>query len=79
VLGREPLEQRVGVRRVAHCQRPELELLPDAVEDDDAAGALEGDEARERSSPRGASISPRQEVVARTGTASAQARVPLAS
>jgi len=48
VLGREPLEQRVGVGRVAHRERPELELLPDAVEHDDAAGALEGDEARER-------------------------------
>ena len=47
VLGGEPLEQRVGVRREAHRERPELLVVPGAVEDDDAAHALRGDEARE--------------------------------
>ena len=48
VLGREPLEQRVGVGRVAHRERPALGVLADAVEDDDPARALRRDEARER-------------------------------
>ena len=47
VVGREPLEQRVGVRRVADRERPDLELLADAVEDDDPAGAVHRDEAGE--------------------------------
>ena len=48
VLGGEPLEQRVGVRREAHLERAALGVVADAVEDDDAARALHRDEARER-------------------------------
>ena len=47
VLGGEPLEQRVGVRRVAHRERPDRRILADAVEDDDAPRSLHRDEARE--------------------------------
>ena len=47
VVGREALEQRVGVGGVANGERPDVELLADAVEDDDAAGAVHGDEAGE--------------------------------
>ena len=47
MLGGQPLEQRVGVRRVADGERPDLDLLADAVEDDDAARPGHRDEARE--------------------------------
>ena len=47
MLGGEPLEQRVGVRRVADLERAERRVLAAAVEDDDAARAALGDEARE--------------------------------
>ena len=48
VLGRETLEEIVGVRSEPHGERPDRALLPHAVEDDDAASAPTGDEARER-------------------------------
>ena len=48
MLGREPLEQRVRVRGVAHLERAARRVLADAVEDDDAARAAHRDEARER-------------------------------
>src|SRR6266540_956175 len=48
MLGREPLDQRVGVRRVAHRERPSLGVLSDAVEHHDAAGTLQRHEAGER-------------------------------
>ena len=48
VLRRQPLEQRVGVRRVTNRERSALDVLTDAVEDDDAAGATERDETRQR-------------------------------
>ena len=47
VPGGEPLEQRVGIRRVAHRERPDLMLLADAVEDDHAPRAVHRDEAGE--------------------------------
>ena len=47
VLGGEPLEQRVRVGRVAHRERPDLAILAGAVEDEEAACTLHGDEARE--------------------------------
>ena len=47
VLRGEPFEQIVGVRREPHPERPDLALLPHAVEDDDAAHPAGGDEARE--------------------------------
>ena len=47
VLGGQPLEQRVGVRRVPDRERPDLDLLADAVEDDDPARPVHGDEAGE--------------------------------
>ena len=34
MLGGKPLEQRVGVRRVADLERPELGVVADAVEDE---------------------------------------------
>ena len=48
LLGREPLEERVGVRRVTHRERPDLDVLADAVEDDDAARTFHRHEAGER-------------------------------
>src|SRR3990172_5618571 len=48
VLGRESLEQRVGVRRVAHGEPAELALLAGPVEADAPACAARRDEARER-------------------------------
>src|SRR5581483_12284001 len=47
VLGGEALEDVVGVRREAHLQRPHPSLDAGAVEDDDAARAPQGDEARQ--------------------------------
>src|SRR5581483_945726 len=47
VLRREPFEQRVGVRGVPHRERPAFDVVPDAVEDDDAACTANGDERRE--------------------------------
>ena len=46
-LGGEPLEHRVGVRREADVERPDVTLLADAVEHDDATRTADGDEARE--------------------------------
>jgi hypothetical protein len=48
VLGGEPLQQGVRVRHVAHGERPELDVRPYAVPDEDASGAVQRDEARER-------------------------------
>ena len=42
----KPLEQRVRVPGVPDLERPVRPFLPDAVEDDHAAGAPEGNEAR---------------------------------
>ena len=48
MLGGEALEQRVRVLRPPHRERAELLVRPLAVEDEDAAGALRGDPAREQ-------------------------------
>src|SRR3954452_15461523 len=47
VLGREPLEERVGVRRVAHGEPAAFDVLAGAVEDENATRPLRRDEARE--------------------------------
>ena len=46
MLGGQALEQWVGRRCEANLERPVGRVLPDPVEDDDAAGSLNGDEAR---------------------------------
>ena len=48
VLGGEPLEERVGVRRVANLERASADEIAEAVEHDDPAGAANGDVTRER-------------------------------
>src|SRR5689334_15563887 len=48
MLRRQPLEHRVGVRRVAHLERTAADEIAQAVEDDDPARAANGDVARER-------------------------------
>ena len=48
VLGGQPLEQRVGRRGEADLERAVGRVLAHPVEDDDAAGAADGDEARQR-------------------------------
>lgn len=53
MLGGQTLEQLVGVRGEADGERPDVEILPNAVEDDDAAGTSEGDEARQPVDERG--------------------------
>ena len=80
VLGREPLEQRVGVRREAHRERPALGVVADAVEDDDAARAGRRDEARERVdqlAPVGERARRGGGCSRRRGRASASATAPL--
>src|SRR5438105_1628654 len=47
VLGGEPLQERVGMRRVADLERADRLVCAGPVEDDDTAGALERHEARE--------------------------------
>src|SRR6185437_858599 len=47
VLGGETFEQRVGVLGEANLERAVRSLFADAVEDDHAASALQGDEAGE--------------------------------
>ena len=47
VLGSQPLEQGVGVLGVADLERAECRVLPHAVEDEHAARAVSGDEARQ--------------------------------
>jgi hypothetical protein len=47
VLGREPFEQRIGFGREADGKLAVRRVLPGTVEDDYAAGAADGDEARE--------------------------------
>src|SRR3990170_9030292 len=44
VLGGEPLEQCIRVRRVADCERPDLGIGADAVPDEHSARAADGDE-----------------------------------
>ena len=48
VLGREPLEHRVGVRRVTNLERAATDEIAEAVEDDDPARAANRDVTRER-------------------------------
>ena len=47
VLGGKALEQRVGVWCIADGKRPDLELLPHAVEDDEPASAVHRNKAGE--------------------------------
>jgi hypothetical protein len=47
VFGGQPLEQRVGMRREAHLERPEALVHAGAVEDDDPARSAHRDEARQ--------------------------------
>jgi hypothetical protein len=47
VLRRQPLEERVGMLRVTDLEWPVHLLLPVAVEDDYAPGAVQRDEARQ--------------------------------
>ena len=48
VLGGQPLEHRIGVGRVPNGERPHLRVDPDAVPDEEAAGAAQRHERRQR-------------------------------
>jgi hypothetical protein len=65
-LGGQALEQRVRVRCIANLERAAVEVVAVPVEDDDATGALLGDEARQSVDelPNVAVIAGMQQVVA---------------
>src|SRR5438874_4938870 len=65
VLGREALVQRVRVLGIAHLERPVDGVGAVAVEDEDAAGALRGDPARERSEEHTSELQSRRDLVCR--------------
>src|SRR5215216_3702692 len=66
MLGRQPLEQRVGMGHEADVERTVAFVRADTVEDDDAAGAPQGDVAREQINELSPVLDPRgvEDVVA---------------